>query len=564
MQTPSSLHATLALLLLAAAAIGCDSRGDQETPAPPPDAGSPERDGDGGIVGGRTFYVSSTGDDFASGLSIEEAWHTLGRITMHEYGPDDTVLLEGGARFEGSLKVPQIFDDLTDHPWRVGSYGEGRAVIDAADGDGILIEGLDHVVVEDLIITGDWDSERQTGNDGEGISAIRKGVSRPSNLQLRNLEISGFKHAGIGVHARPRDMAKNSGWNDVLIEDCEVHDNGDFGIVFDGPYVYDKPGYSHANVTVRRTRAHHNRGLKNKGEHTGSGIVLSDVDQGLIEYCVAHDNGEFNDHDGGGGFGIWAWDSDRITIQFNESYANKTRTSDGGGFDLDGGVTRSVMQFNYSHDNQGAGYGAFQFAYARPFSGNLIQYNISQNDGWAFLAWDGYGDMGSITYAQNVGYGKKPALATFSALKAATFVNNVFYGTGAKLLDVFDGSKLVLQGNAYWTGDAPFAIAWNTGSTGQKFSSFEQFRTATSAETLEGEATGVHADPRLLAAGDGPTFDDPDELGSLTMYELQDSSPLIDRGVDLQALGIDAASRDFFGRNTPQGVARDVGAHEAR
>jgi hypothetical protein len=508
--------------------------------------------------------VSSHGNAFASGLSIDEAWHTLGRATMMAYGPDDTILLEGGAHFDGPLKVPNFFEDLADRPWRVSSYGEGRAVIDAADGDGIIIEQQNFITIENLIITGDWNTELQTGNDGEGINASGAVSSRASQLQLRNLEISGFKNAGIGIHAHSRTMAKNLGWKGVLIEGCDVHDNGDFGIVFDGPYVYDQPGYSHADVTVRRTRAHHNRGLKNKGEHTGSGIVLSDVDQGLIEYCVAHDNGEFNDHDGGGGFGIWAWDSNRITIQFNESYDNKTRTSDGGGFDLDGGVTHSVMQFNYSHGNQGAGFGAFQFSYARPFSDNLIQYNISQNDGWAFLVWDGNGDMGSIAYLQNVGYGKKPALATYSALKSATFANNVFYGTGTKLLDVFDGSNLVLQGNAYWTGDAPFAISWNTGSSETAFSSFEDFRATTGAETRDDQATGQHVDPQLQAAGTGPTLDDPDKLSSLTMYELQESSPLVDRGVDLKTLGIEAASRDFFGRDAPQGEARDVGAHEAR
>jgi hypothetical protein len=285
----------------------------------------------------------------------------------------------------------------------------------------------------------------------------------------------------------------------------------------------------------------------------------------VIERSIAHHNGEFNDHEGGGGFGIWAWDSDRVTIQFSESYDNKTGTSDGGGFDLDGGVTRSVMQFNYSHGNQGAGYGAFQFAYARPYSDNLIQYNISQNDGFSFLVWDGYGDMGSLDVVQNVGYGTNPCVATFSALADARFVNNVFYGHGPTLFDVFDRSGLTFQGNDYWTGDAAFTIAWNTGTADPiTFASFESFRLATGLETLDGEATGLNVDPELVAAGSGTTLDDTGRLTSLTMYQLRETSPLIDRGVDLAELDIDAAGRDFFGGDAPRGPARDVGVHELR
>src|SRR5262249_33519542 len=151
---------------------------------------------------------------------------------------------------------------------------------------------------------------------------------RQKDIVLRDLEVRGFKLAGIGIHARRDDLEKNSGFDGVEIRDCEVHDNGDFGILSDGPYDYEHPGYSHANITLHGVRSHHNRGLANKGEHTGSGIVLSDVEGALIEHSIAHHNGELNDNDGGGGYGIWAWDSDRVTIQFCESYENQTMTAD--------------------------------------------------------------------------------------------------------------------------------------------------------------------------------------------------------------------------------------------
>ena len=71
----------------------------------------------------------------------------------------------------------------------------------------------------------------------------------------------------------------------------------------------------------------------------------------------------------------------RIT-QYNESHHNRTGSSkDGGGFDLDGGVRNSIVQYNYSHDNDGAGYLLAQFKGAKAFHNNVIRYNLSENDG---------------------------------------------------------------------------------------------------------------------------------------------------------------------------------------
>jgi hypothetical protein len=159
----------------------------------------------------------------------------------------------------------------------------------------------------------------------------------------------------------------------------------------------------------------------------------------------------------------------------------------------------------------------------------------------------------------------KPVVATYSALADATFANNIFFGIGPQLFDVFDGADLQLQGNDYWTATQPFAIGWNSGTEEPTlFSSFEAYRTATGVETLDGEPTGLNVDPDLVAAGSGGTLDDTTRLPTLTMYQLSQTSPLVDRGVDLVQLGISAANRDFFGSVAPSGSVRDIGVHELR
>ena len=56
---------------------------------------------------------------------------------------------------------------------------------------------------------------------------------------------------------------------------------------------------------------------------------------------------------------------------------------------------------------------------------------------------------------------------------------------------------------------------------------------------------------------------DPTQLPSLVAYTLQSGSPVIDAGLDLQALfGTDAGPRDFYGVPIPQGGGLDIGASE--
>ena len=130
--------------------------------------------------------------------------------------------------------------------------------------------------------------------------------------------------------------------------------------------------------------------------NTGNGIVLGEVSGALIEYCVAHDNGKNNLVQSEGPVGIWCYDSQYVTMQFNESHHNHTSGAhDGGGLDLDIDTKNSIMQYNYSHDNDGAGY---LLCCDGNNQGNVIRYNISQNDGRK----NGYGGIhtyGAITNA---------------------------------------------------------------------------------------------------------------------------------------------------------------------
>ena len=310
-----------------------------------------------------------------------------------------------------------------------------------------------------------------------------------------------------------------SGYRDVRIERVASHDNGDAGISSYGYFDPAATGWAHEDVYVGHNRVYRNRGVPGKGNHSGDGIVLGDLNRALVERNVAFDNGADNDHTGGGPVGIWTWDSNRVVIQHNESYANKSKTLDGGGIDLDGGVTNSVLQFNYSHDNYGAGYLIAQFPGARPFHDNVVRYNVSENDGrnghYAGIHfWTGGSDIINTRVHNNVVFvspqaGADPAAVRFWSPTVNTQIyDNVFMTTGGlPLVDAQPGDATGARftGNVYWMGKPAVDIRWGA----QRFATLEQWRAATGQERDDrGRPTGLAADPRLRSPGGGGTIGD--------------------------------------------------------
>lgn len=71
---------------------------------------------------GRTYYLSSTGNDGNDGLSPEKAWKTLSKVNDNALAPGDRVLFHCGEVFRGQLKPKS---GKLSSPVYYGSYGEG-------------------------------------------------------------------------------------------------------------------------------------------------------------------------------------------------------------------------------------------------------------------------------------------------------------------------------------------------------------------------------------------------------------------------------------------------------
>src|SRR5688500_19830665 len=76
-----------------------------------------------------SYFVSPAGSDLNAGTSPDIPWQSVGRVNGQELQPGDSVFFEGGATFEGTLRLDAGDSGTPEQPVVVGYYGGGRATI---------------------------------------------------------------------------------------------------------------------------------------------------------------------------------------------------------------------------------------------------------------------------------------------------------------------------------------------------------------------------------------------------------------------------------------------------
>jgi hypothetical protein len=450
-------------------------------------------------AGATNYYLRAGGDDAAAGTSHATAWRTLARVTAVDLEPGDRVLLEGRATFAGSLVIGPEDAGTRRRMVTIRSFGGGRATIDAGTARGVFVHDAGGVQLIDLNVVG---AGRANGNRTDGIafySDVAVPGTRFARIRVRSVDVSGFGGAGLSLGGYATDGAGRpvkTGFTDVQLVRVTAHDNADAGILSYGSYGTDVTGWAHADVAVFACSSWANPGIPGKNGNSGNGIVLADVDGARIWRSRAWDNGFANDYPSGP-VGIWTWDSNRVVIDHNEAWGNRSGTKDGGGFDLDGGATNSVLRGNRSHDNGGAGFLVYQFGGARPMHDNQVLGNVSVNDGRT----NGGGLVvggGALrtTFSRNmVEVGPRDAGAPTSdgpygihvVQDGATNVDTTFDGNvvvargGVPLIVVPEPAhqtRLTFTGNVYDTDGGPVSIVWGD----ESFTSVEAWSAATGQE----------------------------------------------------------------------------------
>ena len=324
-----------------------------------------------------------------------------------------------------------------------------------------------------------------------------------SSISLNNLEVSEFYRGVIYMGYSATTTA--FGFDGVLMENCFIHHNLDQGLL-----TWASIRGALKNITIRASKFNDNYGDPLSAQNSGSGVSMGSVVGGLIERCIAANNGGAGNASEGP-VGFMVYDSGNVTVQFCEAYGNKDKYQDGDGFDFDLGTYDSIMQYNYSHDNYGAGYLLSTDGVLNKWSNNIIRYNISQNDGYG-------GKMGGLHF--------------YSPGTIAPLVNSHVYN------------------NTIYSNLSP--AVW-----------FYDFASMSGVKVRNNIFVTTNGHPMLTLPGGGIAINDPSKFYTLDAYKLQGISPMINAGLNLSPLfAINPGVQDFYGTALPQAGAYDVGAME--
>lgn len=332
-----------------------------------------------GEASARAFHLDAEGgSDAADGLAPARAWKSLAKANAFAFAPGDSLLFKRGTRHAGQF-APTGASGTAAAPIFVGAYGTGARPLIEGEGlvqDAVLLSNLSYWHLTGLEIT-NLGATRPTGTGnlrrtGVRVVAADAGVVRGVRLRgllVRDVNGSLVKHntneghgilfASTGNTAVGGELAR---FDDLVIDSCRLERADRNGIS-----QYTANGTRSTGVIVR------DNVLLDIG---GDGIKIWGSDRARIERNVLR-GGRMRAQDHAAG--MWPFEATGTVIQFNE-VSGMRGTVDGMAFDADYRCDSTLIQYNYSYNNDG-GF-LLLCAPGNSYSRNTtVRYNISVNDG---------------------------------------------------------------------------------------------------------------------------------------------------------------------------------------
>lgn len=523
---------------------------------------------------GATYYVANSGSDNQDGMSPETAFKTIDKLNTIQFMPGDHIYFKTGDVFKGAFKPKGSGKE--GYPIVVASYGDKNAprpVLQPSDqnwsavlmsaefsrtvtvNNGISFYNQSYWEVRDLELSGP-----SNGPDSEvyrrGINITGEDAGDLNHFYFDNLVIHGFhgpdtnqgKSSGgilMEVQAKPNTPASEhvpTSINDIRITNSELYNLGRSGVNFVsvwarraettdtkwGPYPSNhapgRAGYAwkpYQDFYMANNLVH---------DIDGDGAIIDNNKDAVIENNLVYRAASSGSY----AVGLFNWNSDNTTFQFNEVYDTK-RAGDGQGIEIDALNDGTLVQYNYVHDNAG---GTFMWCNTSGLYGfdGIYRYNISQNDDTEHGVVDWRpGTFGAMAYNNTVymkADGYKKFIYGSGGNSDAKFYNNIFYYPGATPHEAADFSER----NIDWKNNL-----------------FYNFKNKPS-----NDSGVITKDPMFVDPGKGRTGSGkPLGASSLAGYHLKPGSPAINAGKPIK----DNGGRDYFG-NPVKGTP-DVGAYES-
>lgn len=504
------------------------------------------------------YYVdASLGDDENAGTSPETAWKTLDKVNHCEFAPGSQILLKKGETWEGRL-APKGSGNK-EEVIKLGSYGAGekRPVINGngCEDGAVGLYNQEYWEITGLEVT-NWQQGEEFGNqetyDKNKNPAIRHGIY----VELEDFDAEGDHtaehiyvkdcyvhdvignlsnpHNGVGIFYFVSDSKDKSRFHDVRIEGNDVRNIDRSGIIIRSQDTSDPDTTYNTGVVIEGNY------LENIA---GDGIVAKVSKNALIQYnevneaCARATGGNVNNA------AVWVWQCKDSVIQYNEVYNTGLYggNKDGQAFDSDFNCEGCVIQYNYSHNNDG-GFVLLIAPSGNDFNrGTIVRYNISEND-------------------------KKDVLEISGEVENAQIYNNTIYQSEdcpTNLLRVntyFGVPNSALITNNIFQSDADNTTTMRENDNGRPYRGsitfdhnlFYGFPVLESVDQDVDEVVGgihyqghwkltvensLQGDPLLKDPGKNLTGIDFTDSGRLSEYQLEENSPAVDAGATIEENG---------------------------
>ncbi|MEG1403582.1 right-handed parallel beta-helix repeat-containing protein [Bacteroides sp.] len=331
-----------------------------------------------------SYYIDATaGNDVNNGTSPEKAWRSIDRVKNLKLAPGDRVLLKRGESFYGELHISG--KGQKDKPIVIDGYGTSDkkpCVIGTSSSMyAVYILNSEYIEVKNLEIV-NTGSQPVAFRTGIKVHLNDYGVAKSTLLQgldIRDVNGSLLKSAGggSGILIENGGARVPSAFDGLIIEDCTIRRCQRNAMIWASDYYSRKKWFPSYNVTVRRNLIE---------EVPGDGIVPIGCVGTLVEYNIMRKCPDLLPQSPPeAAAGIWPWSCDDTVIRFNEVSDHKAPW-DGQGYDSDYNCRNTVIEYNYSHDNQGGfllicNAGSESADVNIGNSATIVRGNISLNDG---------------------------------------------------------------------------------------------------------------------------------------------------------------------------------------
>lgn len=487
---------------------------------------------------GATYHVdSNSGNDANSGLSPGVAWRSLAKVNSVTFLPGDSILFARGGTWTGQLAPSGA--GLSGSPIVMDAYGNSSLPLPLIEGAGltyatILLQNQPYWELRNLEVT----NTGATDADRVGIYIGAQDFGQLDHIHLISLvvhDVNGLSgvpnNANGGVYFNITGNTTPTWFNDILVDGCYIFRCAQRGL--SGPYSHwaTRTPTSNTNWTPSTNVVIRN----NLFEHCRrQGLVWRVAKDVLIEHNIFA-----NCSDGGHGNAMFVFNTDDAIIQMNEAYGARYEESgdpqDASGIDIDYRTKRTIVQYNYSHNNGEGGI----LCTGGPPSFNvdsIIRYNILQNNRRWGIHFSG-GMTGARIYNNTIYLSamlpEPVAILHFSAWggwpDGTSFYNNIIENHSNGASYVFGQStNNTFDYNVFYDANGP----------------------------ASGEPADPHkstSNPMLVAGGTGGHGRE-----TVDGYKLQPNSPALGSGKVISSNG----GRDYFGNSVSSSSAPNRGAYE--